>query len=229
MHRVGKVFNRDDLTLNARSGIVSTSAGARRDVSEPPLTRRQAEVLDFVARFSAERGMPPTVREIGQALGMASPNAVADHLAVLERKGYLSREPGKSRAIRPTRAVPRVPIVGSIAAGKPIPAIEEVQGFLSPFPADDGSFVLRVRGDSMTGDGILPGDLLVVRRQQTADRGQIVAVLIDDDATVKRFQPEADLVVFAASNPAHPPIVVLPGDDRRVEILGVVTGVVRRL
>jgi repressor LexA len=229
------------------------------------LTRRQQQVLDFVTDSTARTGVPPTVREIGEALGLASTNAVAGHLKALIRAGALGKLPRKSRGLRvgmenrdsphfrtnrenrdsphfrtKMGAVPifpvfpgTIPIVGRIAAGLPILAAENLEGTLvaDPFLVRDPAetFALRVEGDSMTGDGILPGDYILVRRQPVAERGAIVVALIDDEATVKRYAPDGDRVRLLASNPAYAPIEVAAGDGRRLQILGVVTGVFRRL
>ena len=196
-------------------------------------TRRQQQVLDFIQRHVARQGVPPTVREIGAGLGLASTNAVAGHLKALVRLGALDKVPRKSRGLRSgTMPAPgTVPILGRIAAGRPIYAQENLEGALiaDPFLVRDGAetFVLRVEGESMTGDGILPGDYIFVRRQPTAEPGQIVVALIDDEATVKRFAPGADCVRLLASNPAFPPIEVT--GTQRFEVLGVVTGVFRRM
>jgi repressor LexA len=190
-------------------------------------------VLDFVRAHVARHGAPPTVREIGAGLGIASTNAVSDHLKALVRAGLIEKVPHRSRGLR-AASIPvpgTLPVLGRIAAGRPIYATENVEGSIvaDPFLVRDGSetFVLRVEGDSMNGDGILPGDYLFVRRQQSADRGQVVVALIEDEATVKRLDFHRGRVRLLASNPAYDPIEV--GEGRRLEILGVVTGVFRRM
>lgn len=197
------------------------------------LTPRQREVLDFIERRTAESGAPPTVREIGQALGIWSTNAVAGHLAALERHGVLTRLPHRSRGLRTAARPGTIPILGPIAAGRPIFADENLEGSLAADPflvrEPDETFALRVEGDSMTGDGILEGDYILVRKGPTADRGKIVVALLDDEATVKHYVPGEDCVQLVASNPAYAPIEVRPGDGRRFEILGTVVGVVRRM
>ncbi len=196
-------------------------------------TRRQQQVLEFIQRHVARHGVPPTVREIGAGLGLASTNAVAGHLKALVRRGSLDKVPHQSRGLRAgtTPARGTVPILGRIAAGRPIYAEENLEGALiaDPFLVRDGAetFVLRVEGESMTGDGILPGDYIFVRRQPTAEPGQIVVALIDDEATVKRFDPGPGRVRLLPSNPAFPPIEVTAA--QRLELLGVVTGVFRRV
>ncbi len=209
--------------------ILALPRGRRRSKD---LSGRQQAILDFITRFIAERGYPPSVREIGRALGMRSSSTVHGYLRRLEDKGFLRRRPWLSRAIEVT-AAPRqpatvaAPIVGRITAGQPVLAAENVEGFF-PLPAElaDGGevFLLRVRGDSMSGAGILDGDLAVVRRQDTAAPGDIVVALIGEEATVKRFQPDGDAVRLLPANPAYVPIVT-----RDAAILGRVVGLFRRL
>ncbi len=228
------------------------------------LTDRQLEVLRFIARQIEECGYPPTIREIGEALEIRSTNGVNDHLKALERKGYLSRDPVKSRALIPTprareavggpgrreegnvislasRMVPtrpgarmiEVPIVGRVAAGQPILAQERIEDTVQvdAFFLGTGKKVygLRVQGDSMIGDGILPGDYIFVKKQLNADDGDIVVAMIDDEATVKRVYFEGDRVRFQPSNPRMAPIYVRESDFKNTMILGVVVGVYRKL
>jgi repressor LexA len=225
------------------------------------LTDRQLEVLRFIARQIEEQGYPPTIREIGEALEIRSTNGVNDHLKALERKGYLTRDPVKSRALIPTprarealsgrgsgaqvislaaRSVSRnpsrlvdVPIVGRVAAGQPILAEERIEDTVQvdSFFLGTGRKVygLRVQGDSMIGDGILPGDYIFVRKQLNADDGDIVVAMIDDEATVKRVYFEGDRIRFQPSNPRMAPIYVRETDFRSTMILGVVVGIYRRL
>ncbi len=223
------------------------------------LTERQLEVLRFIARQIEDHGYPPTIREIGEALDIRSTNGVNDHLKALERKGYLTRDPVKSRALiptgaargalggeprssnvvplvrptRPTSGLVEVPIVGRVAAGQPILAQEriedsvQVDAFL--LGTNKKVYGLRVQGDSMVGDGILPGDYVFVKKQLHADDGDIVVAMIDDEATVKRVYFEADRVRFQPSNPRMAPIYVRESDFRTTMILGVVVGVYRKL
>jgi repressor LexA len=202
-------------------------------VAELALTKRQREVLAFIERYSAERGYPPTVRDIGRALGLASPSTVHAHLAKLETSGALRRDPSKPRALellgeRSKPAAPTgLPVVGRVAAGRPLLAEENIEEYVD-VPAlaggEQGGFVLRVSGDSMKGAGILEGDHVVVRPQDTAEDGQIVVALVDDEATVKRFFREHDHVRLQPENDAMEPI-----RTRDVRILGRVVGVIRRL
>ncbi len=222
------------------------------------LTDRQLEVLRFIARQIDEHGYPPTIREIGEALDIRSTNGVNDHLKALERKGYLSRDPVKSRALIPTSVareelgeprsnvvplrpgparagmhVVEVPIVGRVAAGQPILAQEriedsvQVDAFL--LGTNKKVYGLRVQGDSMIGDGILPGDYVFVKKQLHAQDGEIVVAMIDDEATVKRVYFEGDRVRFQPSNPRMAPIYVRESDFKSTMILGVVVGVYRKM
>jgi repressor LexA len=208
------------------------------------LTARQQEIWNFLVQYVDARGYPPTVREIGEAVGLASPSTVHAHLANLERAGLLRRDPTKPRALELTgrRAVepPRapafearkLPLLGSIAAGGPLLAEQNVEDYLGvPEPLSRGGeeFLLQVRGDSMQDAGILEGDYVVVRRQQDARDGDIVVALVGDaewadEATVKRFFRENGRVRLQPENAAYEPIY---GDH--VQILGKVIGVFRRL
>jgi repressor LexA len=213
------------------------------------LTHRQQQVLDFIRESITDRGYPPTLREIGAHMGIRSTNGVNDHLRALERKGYLTREDMKSRALRPmdmavdqepapanNRAddnVIEIPILGRVAAGLPILANEHVIDTVHVSPdmlrGTRDVFGLRVSGDSMIDAGILNGDYIFVRRQQTADRGEIVVALINDEATVKFFFPEKDYVRFQPANAQMAPILVRATDFRSTMILGIVIGVFRKL
>jgi repressor LexA len=224
------------------------------------LTDRQLEVLRFIARQIDDAGYPPTIREIGEGLDIRSTNGVNDHLKALERKGYLTRDPSKSRALIPTqlarellgdgprpsnvvpfsRAVPRqagrlveVPIVGRVAAGQPILAQERIEDTVQVDAFLLGTtkkvYGLRVQGDSMIGDGILPGDYVFVKKQLHATDGEIVVAMIDDEATVKRVYFEGDRVRFQPSNPRMAPIYVRESDFRSTMILGVVVGIYRKV
>ncbi len=202
------------------------------------LTARQQQIWDFLVRYVDERGYPPTVREIGHAVGLASPSTVHAHLANLERAGLLRRDPTKPRALELTgrgsrEATARVlPLVGQIAAGGPLLAEQNIDAYVAvPEPLSRGGeeFLLRVRGDSMVDAGILEGDYVVVRRQQDALDGEIVVALTGDDesadeATVKRFFREGGRVRLQPENTAYEPIYA-----RHVQILGKVIGVFRAL
>jgi repressor LexA len=201
------------------------------------LTKRQQEIFDFIKRYSAKYGYPPTVRDIGKAVGLASSSTVHAHLANLEKAGLLRRDPAKPRALelldRATDAVKNVvrpnglPLVGQVAAGVPVLADENIEDYV-PVPelvgGDDGEFVLRVKGDSMRDAGILEGDLVVVRPQDVASDGDVVVALVGEEATVKRFFREVDHVRLQPENPTMEPI-----RTKEVRVLGKVVGLLRRL
>jgi repressor LexA len=201
------------------------------------LTKRQQEIFDFIKKYSAKYGYPPTVRDIGKAVGLASSSTVHAHLANLEKVGLLRRDPTKPRAIelldRAVGAVKDVvvpqglPLVGHVAAGSPILAEENIEEYVSvPEIAggEDGEYLLRIRGDSMVNAGILPDDYVVVRPQDTATDGEIVVALVGEEATVKRFFREDDHVRLQPENDAHEPI-----RTREARVLGRVVGVLRRV
>ncbi|HEX8105102.1 MAG TPA: transcriptional repressor LexA [Solirubrobacteraceae bacterium] len=201
------------------------------------LTKRQQEIFDFIKKYSAKYGYPPTVRDIGKAVGLASSSTVHAHLANLEKSGLLRRDPSKPRAIEmldkaadAVKSVVRpngLPLVGHVAAGTPILAEENIEDYVSvPDLAggDEGEYVLRVRGESMKNAGILPDDYVVVRPQDTATDGEIVVALVGEEATVKRFYKEADHVRLQPENDAMEPI-----RSREVRVLGRVVGVFRQV
>jgi len=201
------------------------------------LTGRQRRIIEFIGETVRERGYPPTVREIGEAVGLTSSSSVHAQLGNLERKGLLKKDPTKPRAIglaetdrtRPDGIV--VPLVGRIAAGTPLLAEETIEEYLTvPVGFADGvdHFALRVDGDSMIGAGILDGDVVVIRRQDDADDGDIVAAILpgpaEDEATVKRLRRRGDRVELVPENPAFDPLDI--GDGR---VVGKVVAVLRRL
>ena len=197
------------------------------------LTKRQREIFDFIKRYSANHGYPPTVRDIGRAIGLTSSSTVHAHLANLEKLGLLRRDPSKPRAIeiivdRVQRAVTgRLPLVGQVAAGRPVLAEENIEDYVEvPDIAggDQGEYVLRVHGDSMKDAGVLEGDYVVVRPQETANDGDMVVALVGEEATVKRFFRERDHIRLQPENPAVEPI-----RSRDVKLLGRVVGVCRRV
>ncbi len=207
------------------------------------LTGRQQEIWNFLTDYVDAHGYPPTVREIGEAVGLASPSTVHAHLANLERAGLIKRDPTKPRALElrrdprpePGRAaadVHRLPLVGDVAAGGPVLAEDNIEEYVAvPEPLAHGGeeFLLRVKGDSMINAGILEGDLVVVRRAQTAEDGDIVVALAGDDetaedATVKRFFREGRRIRLQPENDELEPIFA-----EHVQILGKVTGVFRAL
>lgn len=177
------------------------------------LTPRQREVLEFITRQVRERGLAPSVREVAYSLGLRSPATAQRHIWALVEKGYLRRIPGRMRGLELARARPEevvhLPLVGRVAAGRGAVAEEVIEDFL-PVPRHlgwgDGCFILRVRGDSMTGAGIVDGDLVVVRRQDTARPGDLVVALVGEEATVKRLRAENGTLYLQPENPAYPPI-----------------------
>ncbi len=198
------------------------------------LTKRQREIFDYVKSYGEQHGYPPTVRDIGKAIGLTSSSTVHAHLANLEKLGMLRRDPTKPRAIevlvdkaKAAVAPSGLPIVGQVAAGQPVLAEENIEEYV-PVPqiagGDEGEFVLRVKGDSMVGAGIFEGDYVVVRPQETASDGEIVVALVEDEATVKRFFKEEDHVRLQPENDALDPI-----RSRDVQLLGRVVGVCRRV
>jgi repressor LexA len=200
------------------------------------LTKRQQEIFEFIKKYSAKYGYPPTVRDIGKAVGLASSSTVHAHLANLERIGLLRRDPSKPRAIelldKTVQGVkslvrPGLPLVGQVAAGQPVLAEENIEDYVQT-PAfaggDDGEYLLRVKGESMKDAGILEGDLVVVKPQETAIDGEIVVALIGEEATVKRFYRETDHVRLQPENEAMEPI-----RSRDVRVLGKVVGLMRNL
>lgn len=185
---------------------------------------RQA-ILQYLQDFLAENGYAPSVREIMQAVGLRSTASVQYHLTELQRCGQIHMDGNKKRAISLPGSAERtsyVPIVGVVTAGLPILAQENIEGYL-PWEQSEDCFALRVRGDSMVGAGILDGDTVIVRRQQTADDGEIVVALLGDEATVKRLYRRRGEVLLLPENPAYEPL-----DGREAYILGKVKGVVRR-
>jgi repressor LexA len=203
------------------------------------LTGRQQEIWDFLVDYVDHHGYPPTVREIGEAVGLASPSTVHAHLANLERAGLLKRDPTKPRALElvgrerseaaPAATLARLPLVGQIAAGGPLLAEQNVEEHLAVPETLRGDFLLRVKGESMINAGILDGDIVVVQRAQDARNGEIVVALAGDDesadeATVKRFFRENGRVRLQPENDALEPIFA-----EHVQILGRVTGVFREL
>lgn len=201
------------------------------------LTRKQQEIYDFILSFTNEHGYPPSVREIGAAVGLKSPSTVHFHMKGLEEAGVIVKAEGKTRAIslpgfpmgpameEVDSHTNRVPVVGNVAAGSPILAQECIEDYLT-FDTQGLSgehFALKVRGESMLGAGILPGDLVVVHRQQEVHNGEIVVALFEDEATVKTYQRKDGRIWLLPENPEYDPI-----DGTYAEIIGKVIAVVRR-
>lgn len=201
-----------------------------------PLTKRQRQVLTFITRSIEERGYPPTMREIGEHMGIRSTNGVNDHLKALERKGYIVREDLKSRTLRPVETSPQpasIPLVGRVAAGQPILALENLEETLKVdrylVGSGENVFGLRVKGESMIEDGILDGDIVFVRQQRTAERGDTVVAMVDEEATVKHYFPEKGGIRLQPANASMSPIIVRPGGGTTFDLLGIVVGVYRKL
>jgi repressor LexA len=198
------------------------------------LTKRQREIFDYIRRYLRKYGYPPTVREIGNALGLHSPSTVHAHLAKLEQIGMLRRDPTKPRAIelmvgKARRALkgPGIPVVGNVAAGEPILAEENIEDYYevpSVIGGEGDDYILKVRGDSMKDAGILEGDFVVVRPTDEAANGEIVVALLGDEATVKRFYRERNAIRLEPENDAHEPI-----RTQDAELLGKVIGVFRQV
>jgi repressor LexA len=197
------------------------------------LSDRQRQILEYIRKITRERNYPPSVREIGEAVGLASSSTVHNHLNQLERKGLIHRDPSKSRTVQLVdeagydelrRSSVPVPVVGSVAAGVPILAEQNIEDhlLLSPDLAKEGWFALRVRGDSMVNAGILDGDLVLVQPGQDAEDGTIIVALVEDEATVKRLDRSTGQVRLIAENPRYAPI---EPDD--VSMVGEVKGLVR--
>jgi repressor LexA len=198
------------------------------------LTKRQKEIFDFISKYASKYGYPPTVREIGKAVGLHSSSTVHAHLANLEKIGLLRRDPTKPRAIellvgkaRKAMRSPGLPVVGQVAAGAPVLAEENIEEYLEVpdvIGGETGDYILRVKGDSMKDAGILEGDYVVVRPADVADNGEIVVALIGDEATVKRFYKDKDQVRLEPANKAYKPI-----KTTEATLLGTVTGVFRKV
>jgi len=202
------------------------------------LTERQQAILKFICRAIEESFRPPTVREIGREFSIGSTKGVVDHLAALERKGWITRQAGRARGIKPVKEKTEqlfgnskgLPVVGSVAAGGPTLAVENLEGLLKLeelFPNQGDLFALRVKGDSMTGAGIYKGDILVVRQQSQADVGDVVVVIVDDEkGTVKKLKKIDENVHLEPANPEYETIVRKP---EKVDIRGIVVGVIRKV
>lgn len=199
------------------------------------LTKRQKEALDFVAAYTGRHGYPPTVRELAAALGISGPKGAKQFLDALAAKGYIRREPENARAIRVVGPAggspPGIPVLGRVAAGRPVTAVEDLEGYVSFSGARraDDLFFLKVKGDSMIGAHIAPGDLVLVRPQEAAENGDIVVALIDGEATVKRYRRDAGSVTLFPENSAMEPIVFVGEAAALLTVVGKVVGVVRDL
>ena len=199
----------------------------------PTLTARQKEIYDFLLRVIREKGYAPSIPEIGAKFKIASTNGVADHLKALQKKGYIRRV-GK-RAIEMANAMGKavlaatreIPVLGRVPAGKPFLSEENIEGFLT-IPSDMGSgklYALRVKGDSMTGAGIMDGDRVIVKQQGTAENGEIICALIEGEATLKRFYKKGGVITLKAENDKYAPIMLSQGEFR---IVGKIVGLLRK-
>lgn len=202
------------------------------------LSKRQQAIIDFIKKEVKTKGYPPSVREIGDAVGLASSSTVHGHLNRLEKKGYIRRDPTKPRAIEvldrtdedaaPKQESVLLPVIGKVTAGEPITAVENIEEYL-PVPkrmaAGEEAFILNVVGESMINAGILDGDQVIVRKQETAENGEIIVAMTEDgEATVKRFFKERDHIRLQPENPTMEPIIV-----KNCTILGKVVGVIRTI
>lgn len=211
--------------------------------SRKELTSRQEEILEYIKKYSKENKIPPTVREIGNHFEISSTNGVRSILAALIKKGYISRSPRLSRGIEiigsnddenkelaPSNTI-EIPIVGRVAAGTPILAVQNLEGTVTIdrdfLACRTDVFALRVKGDSMINAGIFDGDLIFARQQKTADRGEIIVAQVDNEATVKYYHPNADHVELRPANPSYRPIIVKK--DKDFAIAGRVIGVMRKI
>lgn len=200
------------------------------------LTERQKKILEYIKEAVRSKGYPPSVREIGKAVGLTSSSTVHSHLAVLEEAGYIRRDPTKPRAIEildvdtiiSKKEILPIPILGRITAGLPVLAVENIEDTF-PVPLDfigthGDFFILTVDGDSMINAGIHNGDYVIIRQQPTANNGEIVAAMIGEEATVKTFYKESDHIRLQPENPAYEPII-----SKYVRVIGKVVGLYRRL
>jgi repressor LexA len=201
------------------------------------LTPIQNRVLSFIIGHQKKRGAPPTVREIADALGYSSPNNVRQHLRLIDQKGYIRVGPGRARGIEIVVGFEQeqkgnevqVPLIGAVAAGRPITAVENIDGYVSldkTIFKGKGLFTLRIQGDSMKGIGVLDGDIVIVRQQSTAENNDVVVAIIDGEATLKRYIRKKDHIVLHAENPEYEDIVV--SSDKDVWVVGKMVGVMRK-
>ena len=211
---------------------------------EKDLTSKQKAVFDFLKKYLEKKGFPPTLREIASHFGLRGPKAPQKTLQILEKKGYIRRVPGGSRAIEILRYVDKdgrhgglpyatlsIPIIGRVRAGEPILAVENIEGYINldrSLVSSDDVFLLRVQGDSMIDAHIQDGDFALVKPQPHAENGEIVVALIEDEATIKRIFKKRDLIRLEPANPRIEPIVVKKG-EKRITIVGKVVGIFRKI
>ena len=199
------------------------------------LTLKQERVFNFIIKYKAQTGYPPTVREITENLGLSGPNSAKKFLDLLERKGWIRKTAKSSRAIEilgDNKTLPyMIPVVGNIQAGTPILAIENIEENISIDPSlvkDKESFFLKVRGNSMIEAHIMDGDLAMVRPQNTVEQGEIAAILIGEEATIKYFFKEEENIRLQPANPEMDPILI-KADEESIKIIGKITGIVRKM
>lgn len=196
------------------------------------LTDHQRKIMAFVLKHHELYGFPPTIREIAAEFDLRSPRTVSDYLLALQRKGHIKVHTGKKRGIEILKELPTgIPVVGKIAAGSPIIAEENIEDFLNINPGlftTESCFAVSVRGDSMTGAGILDGDCVIIKKQEYAETGQIVAALIGDEVTIKRYKYTEQGVLLLPENPAYDPIYLTDAGQER-PILGIMVGLLRKL
>jgi repressor LexA len=206
------------------------------------LTFRQQQVLDYIRDHISDIGYPPTLREIAGQFDLSGPRASVKHLDALERKGHIRRSPGSSRGIEilsqgsisqpfgqdDTGTRRGIPILGTVPAGPLDLAVQEEENtlILDPSFADEGTFLLKVKGDSMKGDHILPGDMVLVNKQDTAMEGDLVIVLIGEEATLKRFRRDGEKIILLPSNPDHQQVII-DGNSEEIRIAGKIKAVIR--
>ena len=204
---------------------------------EIELTNNQRKVLDFLKGYIKKKGFPPTLREIASHFGLRGPRAPQKTLTILERKGYLRKVPGGSRAIEIQGVLPALgrtlslPIIGRVKAGEPLLAVENIEGHLNldrNLVSSEDVFLLRVQGDSMIEAHIQDGDFALIKPQRDAENGEIVVALIEDEATIKRIFKKRDLIRLEPANPRVEPIVVRKG-EKKVTIVGKVVGIFRKI
>ncbi|RLB89900.1 MAG: repressor LexA [Deltaproteobacteria bacterium] len=224
-----------ELVFFQRLGLRQRFAKFSNEVLMKSLSSRQEQVLRFLIDFNAEHGFPPTIRELCHHFGFKSLNTAHFHLRSLKKKGYIQIHPGKGRGItlsgkylQPGR---KIPIVGRIAAGKPLLALENIEEFLGidkHFFGAGASFAVHVKGDSMIGAHIQEGDYVIIKIQDQAENGDIVAALIDDEVTLKYFYRTESEIKLKSANPAYTPLVFKKGDTLSLKILGVMIGLLRK-
>lgn len=200
------------------------------------LTKKQLQVLNFVKESQLRRNTTPTLREIMEKLKLKAIGTVQDHLSALEQKGYIKRLKNKARSIEllglhRMREVVELPVVGKIAAGRPLLAVENIEGYIAldrSWAKGNNIFLLKVEGDSMIGVGIYDGDYVIVKQQPVAENGEIVVTLIEDEATLKRFYKDNDTITLKPENPNMEPLIYKKDESSNISIIGKVTGVFRK-